>query len=200
MEKDLQFERADYNAPASASCGQCGSPLVGHYYQCNGAMLCDRCTEGLRAALGGQGSSGERFGKAVIYGLGAAIVGAIIYHISLHYINLALVTILIGWMVGKMVRKGSGDRGGWRYQILAVVLTYLATAAAFTAFIFQTGEVAPQINPFLLLSALAFPITYGIESPISLLITGFGLWQAFSMTKGVKIDITGPHQLAGSPA
>src|SRR5437867_717623 len=35
----------------------------------------------------------------------------------------------VGWSVGGAVRKGSSGRGGWRYQALAIFLTYSAVVA-----------------------------------------------------------------------
>ncbi|NPC69887.1 hypothetical protein HPP05_09010 [Corallococcus exiguus] len=44
--------------------------------------------------------------------------------------TLGLLLILAGWMVGTAVFKGSEERGGLGYQVLAVLLTYLALGAA----------------------------------------------------------------------
>ena len=41
-----------------------------------------------------------------------------------------LVGIALGLFVGFAVRKGSGGRGGWRYQALAMALTYLSITAS----------------------------------------------------------------------
>src|SRR5258708_7153139 len=41
----------------------------------------------------------------------------------------SLVTVFTGLFVGVAVRKGSKGRGGWRYQALAMFLTYCAIAA-----------------------------------------------------------------------
>jgi hypothetical protein len=43
--------------------------------------------------------------------------------------ELGIVAILVGFMVGKAVRKGSGNRGGAGYQVLAVLITYCCIAA-----------------------------------------------------------------------
>src|SRR5207245_910442 len=37
-----------------------------------------------------------------------------------------LVAVVVGVLVGGAVRKGSNGRGGWRYQLLAMFLTYSA--------------------------------------------------------------------------
>jgi len=47
------------------------------------------------------------------------------------------VAVLVGVMVGKAVRKGSGGRGGRGYQVLAVVLTYCCIAANYVPDVIQ---------------------------------------------------------------
>jgi hypothetical protein len=47
--------------------------------------------------------------------------------------EIGLISILVGFMVGAGVRKGSRHRGGWHYQLLAVILTYSAIAASYSA-------------------------------------------------------------------
>ena len=39
---------------------------------------------------------------------------------------LGLIAVLVGWMVGKAVLAGSGNRGGRAFQVMAVALTYCA--------------------------------------------------------------------------
>lgn len=79
-------------------------------------MVCEPCSEGIRAYLAGTGSSGGRFMRALLLGVGAAAIGAIVYGLWMHFTKseFALVTIAIGWFVGKAVRKGSGGLGGNR--------------------------------------------------------------------------------------
>jgi hypothetical protein len=51
---------------------------------------------------------------------------------ALFGLGVGIVAILIGYMVGYAVRKGAGNRGGRRFQVLAVALTYGAVALAYT--------------------------------------------------------------------
>jgi len=86
-----------------------------------------------------EATSGKGAGKLIragVYGLGAAIAGAAIYYAVMAIANLeiGIVAILIGYMVGYAVRKGAAGRGGKRFQIIAAVLTYWAVGLAYTPF------------------------------------------------------------------
>ena len=72
-------------------------------------------------------------------GLGAGIVGAAIYYavVAITHLEIGIVAILIGYMVGRAVRKGARGRGGLRFQILAVALTYLSVALAYAPLVIQ---------------------------------------------------------------
>jgi hypothetical protein len=64
--------------------------------------------------------------KSVMYGLGAAVAGSALYGIVMLATGaeFALLSILVGLMVGKAMIHGSGGRGGRKLQIVAVLLTY----------------------------------------------------------------------------
>jgi hypothetical protein len=79
--------------------------------------------------------------KAGLFGLGAGIAGAIVYYAVLALLNLeiGIVAILIGYMVGYAVRKGAGG-GGRRFQVMAVALTYAAVGLAYTPIVFKAAD------------------------------------------------------------
>jgi hypothetical protein len=52
--------------------------------------------------------------------------------IAIAHLEIGIVAILIGYMVGYAVRKGARGRGGLRFQVLAVALTYASVALAYT--------------------------------------------------------------------
>src|SRR2546422_11725279 len=58
--------------------------------------------------------------------------------------ELGLVAVVVGLMVGGAVRKGSNGRGGWRYQALAMFLTYCAGVATDSSMIVR--EVGKQMR------------------------------------------------------
>ena len=182
-------------------------------------MVCEKCAGGIRAHLAGTGSPGKRFTHALLLGAGAAAIGAIAYGLWIAFSKseFALVTIAIGWFVGKAVRKGSGGLGGLGFAIAAVLLTYIAISMSFMiAGIVEIVQHAPKgagtdsavpvetaglVGALfgLFLVSLQLPVLAAKESILSAVITGFGLWQAWGMNRRIQIEITGPHALGGTP-
>jgi hypothetical protein len=129
----LLFETTSPSDGASpAVCASCNEPIRVVYYEANGSVVCSRCRGKLEAQLGSSGGM-RRFRRALGFGLGAAIAGAVFYYgfQVITGINLGLVAVLVGFMVGKAVFAGTDRRGGRRYQVLAMVLTYFAIAATY---------------------------------------------------------------------
>ncbi len=127
----LQFDRAEHVAPAGgATCAFCKQPIAGMYFEINGQVACQRCRGQIMAAWN-RGSPRKRFAKALGLGAAAAALGAALYFgiEALTGYELGLVAIVVGLLVGSAVRKGSNGRGGWRYQALAMFLTYSAVVA-----------------------------------------------------------------------
>jgi hypothetical protein len=129
---DLQFDRAQFEAPAPTACAFCAQPLSGSYFEVNGRMACERCRYKAEEEWN-SGSGMVRFLKAAAFGIGAGIVGALVYWgiAEAFEIQLSLISIAVGWLVGVGVRAGSQGRGGWLYQLLAVFLTYTSIVASY---------------------------------------------------------------------
>jgi len=134
----LQFDQAEFVAPTAAvpTCVACQQTIPDHYFQVNGGILCERCSTAVSARLTG-GSPFWRFAKACIYGFGAAVAGFALYFgvLKLTGWEIGLISIVVGFMVGSAVRKGSEGRGGVLYQVTAVFFTYLAIAVSYSALV-----------------------------------------------------------------
>jgi len=142
----LQFDRAEpgTSATTASSCVVCKKPLTTTYFEVNGKTVCPDCRTRLEAHLNA-GTPAGRFLKALGLGAGAAVLGAGIYYgiAAVTGAEWGIVAIVVGFLVGKAVRKGSNGRGGWRYQALAMALTYCSLVAAYAPFIFKAmGEQA----------------------------------------------------------
>ncbi|MGH9643202.1 MAG: hypothetical protein ACRD3Q_12350 [Terriglobales bacterium] len=137
-----QFGTAEYtNSPSTDHCQYCHQPVPNTYFRINDSIACAGCAEKARDVLAKDTHSA--YVRALLFGIGAAIVGMILYAtfeivtgIIIGYISLA-----VGWFVGKAMIKGSGGVGGRRYQITAAVLTYAAVSmAAVPVWIHYAGE------------------------------------------------------------
>jgi len=146
-ESSLQFDRAVSSQPASpglsVTCAACRKSIADEYYDVNGHTVCARCRTVLEASAETPAGMGP-LAIAAACGFFAALAGSIIYYVILDFAHLeiGIVAVLIGYMVGYAVRKGARG-GGLRFQILAVVLTYAAVAFAYAPILIR-GTIEAQ--------------------------------------------------------
>ena len=204
MADELKFDRAEFSEGASAgACVACGKALDGEYYSANGKVCCPACRAGI-VAPPDPGGGPARFIKALFLGALGGAIGATIWWAVMRFANLelGLIAILVGFLVGGGVRMGAERVGGVPYQIIAVVLTYLSVAAAYTPFVVDAWQKDAGDLPFLLLlvrafvQALAVPFLGGFENIIGIIIILIALWQAWRMNARPKIEWSGPHRVA----
>jgi hypothetical protein len=139
--EDLQFRRAQPIGPDTKTCIVCKQPIAGDYYNANGNILCPQCKQRIEAHQ--QPPPHTSLLRAALYGGGAALAGCAIYAtVSITTgLEIGLVAILIGYMVGKAIRYASRGLGGRPQQILAVALTYFAiTTSYIPVFIYQASK------------------------------------------------------------
>jgi len=168
-------------------------------------MLCEQCAAAARGDLR-DGNSFLRFLKATGLGIAGAVCGGAVYTavLAITHINAALVTILIGWLVGRGVHNGSGGRGGRGYQILAVTITYLAIGFSATLADVLTSDVAH--GSIVSGVAICFIGTFigsvlmAMTGILGAVITFFGLLQAWKQNRAaeMEVEVTGPHALAAA--
>jgi hypothetical protein len=143
---ELQFERAEFTegtAPA-ATCRLCAANLHESYYAVSGLPVCRTCCDRIRQDAD-RGTSLARGLRACAAGVAAALAGAILYYaiLAITGYEFGLIAIVVGLMVGKAVNWGGGGRGGWRYQTVAIGLTYLAIASAYIPPLFDAIRKSP---------------------------------------------------------
>jgi hypothetical protein len=142
-----QFATAEY-AGSGDICKSCNQPISGSYYRINGSLACERCTTQLQTQL--PKDNHASFVRALMFGIGAAILGligyaafSIITGIQIGYISLA-----VGWLIGKAMRTGSRGIGGLRYQIAAALFTYAAVSmAAIPIYLAQVNKLKATKPP-----------------------------------------------------
>lgn len=199
MDTELQFDRVE--KPASHACSECRSALHDSYFQANGHMLCETCAEKIRNGFAQKRGGFVRFLKSTAYGIGGAFVGSAAYTavLTITHINAALITILIGWLVGKGVTKGNGGRGGRGYQVLAVLITYMAIGFSATLSDVLTSDIAQgSVLSGIIICVLGTFIGGAIMATsdfLGAIITFFGLLQAWQSNRAAVVEVTGPHDL-----
>jgi hypothetical protein len=195
----LQFDRMIPQLENSTGvlCAGCGTPIGTEYFQVNGNVLCGRCRQSIEAAAEAKRGVWSLV-VAGVYGLGAGIGGAAIYYavIAIAHLEIGIVAILIGYMVGYSVRKGARGRGGRRFQILAAALTYASVALAYTPI--AVGHTVSNLG-FLFGVIAALPVLMVVSSLpfglISAFIIFIGMKQAWRMTAAPALEILGPYRV-----
>jgi uncharacterized protein (DUF983 family) len=126
-----QFGKAEYSdKPAEVTCSACGQKISSAWYRVNGAPACADCTRRLQEEA--PKDSHGAFVRGLLFGVGAAIVGFVLYVVFALTTGLVIgyVSLAVGFLVGKGIALGSRGVGGRRYQIAAVALTYMAVSLA----------------------------------------------------------------------
>ncbi|MDF1838287.1 MAG: hypothetical protein P1V35_10490 [Planctomycetota bacterium] len=192
----------DFDAPAedpAANCELCQGPLPGEYFTCGEVIACGGCAGQVQGQLA-QGAGLRGYMIAILMGSAAGLAGAAIWY-----------AILVGYMVGWAVRAGSGGRGGWPFQIMAVLMTYFWISANYVPDLYMSigdptnmdseSAGALQDSPaavkllFAIFVSLSIPFFDPAGNLIGILIIGFGLHQAWSMNRRHNIVVAGPYQL-----
>ena len=217
----MQFDKVETAGPVAApACARCARPLD-EYFELGGHMFCRPCIDGFR---GGAGS----FWRALLFGVGAAALGSLVWFAVYKLSNgssFGIIGIAVGLFVGFAVRKGSRGLGGWRYQALAMVLTYLAITTSYVPLILEASvegpahaddeqdptadpTVAPPASgthakappPFgmlvLVMFALATTVPFtGGVGFMGWIIIGIALYEAWKLNR--RVPISGPFRFSG---
>lgn len=111
------------------------------------------------------GSRLRRVSTATALGFVAALGGSVLYFAvaALTQREFGLVAVVVGFMVGKAVRRGARGRGGWVYQTLAISLTYLAIVSTYVPRVARAVQQMPA--PSGKMGAGPVPDTLGVAAP-----------------------------------
>jgi hypothetical protein len=144
----LQFETAipAGETPAASSaqavaCQICQQPIRDEYFDANGHAVCRSCGTALSAHGEPLRGAGTHV-RAALFGFVAAVAGALLYYaiVRITSLEIGLVAIAIGYMVGYAMRKATGGRGGRLVQVMAIVLTYWSVGLAYLPLVIQAVD------------------------------------------------------------
>jgi hypothetical protein len=205
---NLQFDRAEFAQPKSGAvtCSVCQQAVRDSYFHINGLVACATCKDRIETSGAGRITM-KGFGKSALFGVGAAIAGAVIWYAvsELTHTQWGLIGIVIGLMVGVAVRKGSRGWGGWQYQTLAMALTYFAIAATYVPWLLKGNraeghEDSLPFMMYLFAYACVVPFLLGFRYFMGWIIIGIALYQAWKINRRVPLKITGPYKIAPTPS
>ena len=93
-------------------------------------MACGSCAE--KAQREGPKDSHAAFTRALLFGVGGALLGLIAYatFAIINGLVIGYLSLAVGYVVAKAMMLGSSGIGGRRYQIAAITLTYAAVSMA----------------------------------------------------------------------
>jgi hypothetical protein len=215
-----QFATAEYsNRSGASACKSCGKPIIGAQYRVNGVPVCASCARAIKGKL--PKDTHSAFVRGVLFGAGGAILGLVIYVAFALATGLiaGIVSLAVGFIVGKAIIMGSGGAGGRRYQIAAVLLTYMAVSLAAVPIAIsqhakqKSAQQAAQSSPSAAatapspkmdpMRALGVLTLVGLASPflelsdpmhgvIGLVILFVGIRIAWRMTAARPVNIVGP--------
>ncbi len=200
---DLQFEKAEFSNPAGVGpCTICGARILGSYSLANESPVCPNCAGNLGKAQTAPGS--VLLLRGALYAFGAAAVCAVGYAAILIITGyeLALISIAVGWLIGKAARQGTAGLGGRPVQIVAVVATYVSISGSLFVQVMyallREGREASSWTgyPLLLLYSFGKPfleMKEGFGGILGLLILFFGLQQAWRQTGNANVTLRGPY-------
>ena len=195
----LQFQKAEFTDPRP-KCLACKSVIESSYFHLAGHVICPACAELVR---GRQQRPPDALAlRGVLFGLGAAAACSAAYAVitMVTGLELALISIAVGYLVGRAIRIGAGGLGARRLQIAAVVLTYLAITISYVPVIVrQLNAPAAKILsalPSVMAIAIVSPLlslSDGVGGILGILIILFGLMQAWRQTARDARVLAGPY-------
>ncbi|PZR12302.1 MAG: hypothetical protein DI536_15475 [Archangium gephyra] len=200
----MDFQQAQFegvNEPPQVVCANCKTILEHQFWTAGPHTVCRNCADQLRAGPPKDGGF-KRFVKAFLLGNGAGLLGAIGYGAIIYFTGyeLALITIFIGWFVGRAVMLGSDKLGGRGYQVMGALLTYVWCVEAFVPMLVKGAMEGNEPPPFLFAAlispfiALALPFL-GEMGPLGLLILAFGVFRGWREPQRIDVAVDGPFDL-----
>lgn len=141
---DMEASPGGGNAP---TCAECATAITTEYFSAASTVVCSPCRGRIETRLAAPVGAGG-YARAVLFGLGAAAAGALLWFgvAKLTGYEIGLIAIAVGFLVGRAVQLGARGRGSRRCQAIAVTLTWVAIGSAYLAFAMdERGESAAAV-------------------------------------------------------
>ena len=215
-DETVSFHDEPTNA-GPVTCFRCQARLSEYWSVSTGVssgVCCERCKDELLAERTSSVGATRRASKALLFGLGGMLAGAIVWYAVARYADFqaGIIAILLGWLVGKGIHYGSEKRGGLGYQLMAVVIAYLGIGLASVPFVIEgmsqnaaeVAEVPPaDTSASAQLAGLDSAIAAGKEldqeatSPVAALAMGSLALVLLALTIPVRVVLHGGSLITG---
>jgi hypothetical protein len=132
------FDRAEFHGdpPLPDRCAYCHRNIETEYFRVDGNMACRACAQQAQSLI--PPDSHKAYSRAMLFGIGAAIVSCIAYSlVQMTGFMFGIIAVGVGWLIGTAMKRGSRGLGGRRYQITAALLTYIAISMAFIPILYK---------------------------------------------------------------
>jgi hypothetical protein len=196
-----QFGTAEYaDVPETDRCQICQQLIGPSYYRVNQRMACVACGDKVKRGMPVE--SGSSYLKALLFGLGAAFLGFVIYSAVgiMTGLEIGYVSLAVGFLVGIAMKKATGGVGGRKYQITAALLTYAAVSLSAIPIAVHYNSIPAGISAGVIVLGLASPFFELAQSPVSgiigLVILYVGINFAWRQTAGSRLSVDGPYDNA----
>lgn len=178
--------RALTEVAAGTPCGRCRASIRDQYFVANGHAVCANCRESL------QGSTA----RAVQLGIGAALLSAAIYYFvyAVWHMNFVLIAVIAGVMIGLAVRRGAQGNRAQRYRFIALALTYLCVVSTYLPALLEMPGVSTPVIAALRALYLPFLMLISMKNPVTLILLGFGLHEAWKLSAPHVLNVDGPFE------
>ena len=177
---------------AGTPCDRCATRIEDRYFVANGHVVCGVCRESL------EGSSSRAIGLGVV----AAVLSAAVYYavFAIWQMNFVLIAVIAGVLIGLSVRRGAQGNRARKFRWIAVGLTYLCVVSTYYPALLALPGVDGPLSAALRSLYLPFLMLISMKNPVTLILLGFGLHEAWKLSAPHVVNVDGPFQVKPAPA
>lgn len=128
------------------------------------------------------------------FGLTAALLAAAGYYVvyAVWHLNFVLIAVIAGVLIGLAVRRGAQGNRAQRYRFIAVALTYLCVVSTYVPALLAMPDMSTTLSAGLRALYLPFLMLISMKNPVTLILLGFGLHEAWKLSAPHVLNVDGP--------
>jgi len=140
--------------------------------------------------------------RAVQLGVSAALLSAALYYFVyvVWHMNFVLIAVIAGVLVGLAVRRGAQGNRAQRYRFIALGLTYLCVVSTYLPALLEMPGVSSPAMAALRALYLPFLMLISMKNPVTLILLGFGMHEAWKLSAPHLVNVDGPFAAVDAPA